>query len=195
MGDKLRAILFQLPPYMRADIEQLQKFQALLPDSLPTAFEFRHDSWLDADVDRALQARGHARVVSHDGTAPAESICKNRLVYLRLGASNYTDAGLNKWHAKVVASGAENAFVFFKHEDDGAGPAMAVRSPAMADGAKLPRQGAKMAAKMAVSKPARKPAGKATASEGEPARAKPARAAGRASTDAKTTKASKPKTA
>ena len=52
---------------MRADIEQLQKFQALLPDSLPTAFEFRHDSWLDADVDRALQARGHARVVSTMG--------------------------------------------------------------------------------------------------------------------------------
>jgi len=176
---------------MRADIEQLQNFQALLPDSLPTTFEFRHDSWLDADVDRALQARGHARVVSHDGTAPAESICKNRLVYLRLGASNYTDAGLNKWDAKVVASGAENAFVFFKHEDDGAAPAMAVRSLAMADGAKLPHQVAKLAAKKAV----RKPAGKATASKVEPAPANPAQAAGRASAGAKTTKASKPKTA
>jgi uncharacterized protein YecE (DUF72 family) len=44
-----------------------------------------------------------------------------------LRAFNYTTAALRKWHARVTASGAGQAFVFFKHEDAGAGPAMAKR--------------------------------------------------------------------
>lgn len=157
MGTKLGAILFQLPPYMRADLARLQAFQALLPESLPAAFEFRHDSWLDADVDSVLQPRGHARVISHDESAKPEPIPDNTLVYLRLRAFNYTDTALRKWHENVIASGAQNAFVFFKHEDDGAGPELASRYMKIAKSAKLPRRGAKKAtvAKPIPSKPAR----------------------------------------
>ena len=38
LGEKLGAVLFQLPPYMKMDLERLQSFQSLLPDQFPAAF-------------------------------------------------------------------------------------------------------------------------------------------------------------
>jgi uncharacterized protein YecE (DUF72 family) len=143
MGRKLGAILFQLPPYMRADLDRLKTFQELLPESRRVAFEFRHDSWLDADVDSVLRARNHARVITHNESDKPGDIPDNKLAYLRLRAFKYTDAALRKWQSRISASGAQNAFVFFKHEDDGAGPAMASRYLEIANGAKPRRTATK----------------------------------------------------
>jgi uncharacterized protein YecE (DUF72 family) len=165
MGAKLGAVLFQLPPYMRADLDRLQAFQDLLPASLPTVFEFRHESWLDADADQILRERGHGRVISHDESTSDETVPDNAIAYLRLRAFNYTDASLRKWHEKIVASGAKDAFVFFKHEDDGAGPAMAARYLEIASAARPPRRGTKKAV--------------AHAADAKSVKAKPAKAAPR----------------
>lgn len=124
-GAKLGAVLFQLPPYLQVDIDRLQTFQQLIPDDVPAAFEFRHESWDDPAVDVALQSRGHARVVTHGDDAPLKDVSASPLVYLRLRASNYSPVDLKNWYARVLASGAAEAFVFFKHEDDGVGPKMA----------------------------------------------------------------------
>jgi uncharacterized protein YecE (DUF72 family) len=125
LGERLGAVLFQLPPYMRADVDRLCSFQQLLPDGLPVAFEFRHESWCDPAVDEALQSRGHAKVLTHDSGSAVVELMPNPLVYLRLRAPNYTEAQLRRWRNKVDACGAEQAFVFFKHEDAGGGPRMA----------------------------------------------------------------------
>ncbi len=125
LGDKLGAVLFQLPPYMPLNLSRLQTFQDLLPEDIPAAFEFRHDSWLDHDVDAALASRGHARVVAHDETTGDIEIPDGGLVYLRLRAFNYSASALRKWHGRIITSGARRAYVFFKHEEAGAGPAMA----------------------------------------------------------------------
>ena len=42
---KLGPVLFQLPPNLKADAGLLQDFLAILPRTVPAAFEFRHDSW------------------------------------------------------------------------------------------------------------------------------------------------------
>ena len=133
LGDRLGAVLFQLPPFMRCDLDRLRSFQDLLPDSLPVAFEFRHDSWLGDEVDQALQDRGHARVLSHDANGGDVELMPGPLCYLRLRDSNYTPAALAGWHRKIGASGAERAFVFFKHEDAGGGPRMAAEFLALGD--------------------------------------------------------------
>jgi hypothetical protein len=65
--------------------------------------------------------------VSHDGEEASLALLSGKLTYLRLRASNYTDAALRRWQEKIAATGAENAFVFFKHEDAGGGPRMAAR--------------------------------------------------------------------
>ena len=125
LGDKLGAVLFQLPPNMRENLERLHQFQALLPKDFPAAFEFRHESWDSAETSTALAEHGHARVVAHSDDEPLTDVPKNDLVYLRLRASKYTPAAIKKWHGKVAKSGAKEAYVFFKHEEAGAGPKMA----------------------------------------------------------------------
>ena len=125
LGHKLGAVLFQLPPNMRENLDRLRAFQDLLPEGFPAAFEFRHESWASDETSQALNNHGHARVVAHGDDEPLTDVPKNDLVYLRLRASKYTPAALKKWHGKVSQSGARNAFVFFKHEDAGAGPKMA----------------------------------------------------------------------
>ena len=45
--------------------------------------------------------------------------------YLRLRRSNYDRAALASWAGEISARGWNDAFVSFKHEDEGAGPRMA----------------------------------------------------------------------
>src|SRR5450631_2525306 len=42
---KLGPVLFQLPPNLKADEALLKDFLAILPRTVPAAFEFRHASW------------------------------------------------------------------------------------------------------------------------------------------------------
>jgi len=64
LGDKLGAILFQLPPWFRKDLAVLEEFLALLPAQLCAAFEFRHASWMDGEVFARLRARNIALCVA-----------------------------------------------------------------------------------------------------------------------------------
>src|SRR5207237_1949999 len=47
---RLGPLLFQLPPYLKKDVPRLREFFALLPAEPRAAFEFRHESWFDAEV-------------------------------------------------------------------------------------------------------------------------------------------------
>jgi uncharacterized protein YecE (DUF72 family) len=47
--------------------------------------------------------------------------------YLRLRKTNYEDKDLSDWMERVQAQKWTDAFVFFKHEDEGVGPKLAAR--------------------------------------------------------------------
>ena len=47
--------------------------------------------------------------------------------YLRLRLPDYADADLKTWLKRVQEQGWNDAYVFFKHEDEGKGPQMAKR--------------------------------------------------------------------
>ena len=127
LGDKLGALLFQLPPYLRADISRLEGFVDVLPKGLPVAFEFRHESWFTDEILDLLADRGKALCVSEDEkTSPPERLRTSNWLYLRLRKPVYTDASLRNWLHRA-GEGASHGFAFFKHEDAGAGPAMAGR--------------------------------------------------------------------
>src|SRR5262245_1755530 len=57
LGDKLGALLFQLPPNFKKDLAVFDAFLDDLPPKVTGAFEFRHDSWLDEDVFERLARR------------------------------------------------------------------------------------------------------------------------------------------
>ena len=126
LGETLGVVLFQLPPNLKADVDRLASFQDLLPESLPVAFEFRHESWGEPAVLERLRERGHALVVSDTEEAPAAALeTTGPHCYVRLRRPDYDRADLAAWAARVRAAASEEAFVFFKHEDDGAGPKLA----------------------------------------------------------------------
>ncbi len=60
LGDKLGAILFQLPPYLHKNIELLANFVDSLPSGIKAAFEFRHGSWFGDELYEILRKKRYA---------------------------------------------------------------------------------------------------------------------------------------
>lgn len=128
LGAKRGPLLFQLPPNLKLDLPRLEAFLALLPRDTAAAFEFRNASWFDDAVYALLREHRKALVL-----AEAEAELEVPFVptadwgYLRLRLPEYSDAELREWLERVRATGWREAYVFFKHEDEGKGPAMARR--------------------------------------------------------------------
>jgi uncharacterized protein YecE (DUF72 family) len=121
MGPRLGAILFQLPPNMKADPPRLEAFLGLLPKKAPAAFEFRNPGWFDDGVFELLRARNCA-LVHADGDEGDEERSPGGIVptadwgYLRMRRGDYDTAALAGWRERVEAQPWKQAFVFFKHE-------------------------------------------------------------------------------
>jgi len=129
LGPKLGAILFQLPPYLRKDLQVFDEFLALLPTGCCAAFEFRHASWMDAEVFARLRARNLALCIadSEKFSTPLEITADYG--YFRLRDEGYTPEDLCRWAATIRTSAAacSDVFVYFKHEEAGKGPQFARR--------------------------------------------------------------------
>lgn len=126
LGPKLGALLFQLPPNLKRDLERLDAFLELLPEGTPATMEFRHESWLDEAVFDRLRARNIPLVLVDDEDAsPPEVISTADWGYLRLRRPGYDEGELRAWADKIDQKGWKNALVYFKHEDAGAGPKLA----------------------------------------------------------------------
>jgi len=128
LKDRLGPLLFQLPPNMKKDLPRLREFLALLPPEPPSAFEFRHQSWFDEETFALLRERQVALCIAEaeDGVE-VPFVSTANWGYLRLRRPDYGDAELKAWSERVRAQNWRNAFVFFKHEDEGKGPLMAKR--------------------------------------------------------------------
>jgi len=131
LGSRLGPTLFQLPPNMKPDLPRLQAFLELVPRAWKAAFEFRHAGWFDEPVFDALRARQAALCVAE--TDPEESELTVPFVpttdwgYLRLRRKNYEDGALAAWAGRIQSAPWQQAFVFFKHEDEGTGPRLAAQ--------------------------------------------------------------------
>ena len=128
LGGKLGPILFQLPPNMKKDVERLDGFLAMLPAGTRAAFEFRHEAWDDDEVRARLAARNLAWCVADTDDAPEPELRPGAdWGYLRLRRTAYDEAALGRWRERASAAGWKDAYVFFKHEDEGTGPKLAAR--------------------------------------------------------------------
>jgi uncharacterized protein YecE (DUF72 family) len=129
LGPHLGPLLFQLPPFARRDVPLLDAFLATLPADLRTAFEFRHDSWFTDDVYASLSRANAALGVADFGDRTTPLHATARHAYFRLRDEGYRDEDLDAWAGRMAANAAawDDAFVFFKHEAEGRGPAFAAR--------------------------------------------------------------------
>jgi uncharacterized protein YecE (DUF72 family) len=126
LGKRLGVILFQLPPFLRKDAPRLKNFLKLIPKNPMATFEFRHETWFDEEIHDLLKEKSCALCFSDtENNKLAELVPTAPWGYLRLRRPDYSEGELNNWIEKIRAQDWDQVFVFFKHEDEGAGPKMA----------------------------------------------------------------------
>ena len=117
-GAHLGCVLFQLPPTFRCNRERLEVFLNQLDGRLPSAFEFRHPSWLDESVFDLLRQHNAALCIGdpEDQANTPPCIATAHFVYVRLRKEAYSDVEIADWLARLSSLDAESTYVFFKHE-------------------------------------------------------------------------------
>ncbi len=132
LGPRLGCVFYQVPKFVRKDLEVLTTFLALQRPGVPVAFEFAHPSWLDDDAIAVLRQHDAAVVLSDkDGADTPALIDTGTWGYLRLRRAEYGDDDLRGWRQRIGERGWQRCFLFFKHEDSCAGPALAERFAAL----------------------------------------------------------------
>ncbi len=128
LGLTLGPVLFQLPPNMKCDIERFEAFLRILPEEPMLAFEFRHASWFDDAVYELLRSRNAALCIAEtDDESLDEIVSTADWGYIRLRKTDYADDEIAAWAKRISEQSWKSAWVFFKHEDEGKGPAFAER--------------------------------------------------------------------
>lgn len=125
LGDRRGPTLFQLPPNMKKDVERLTSFLALIPRRWLAAMEFRHESWFTDEVYSLLQAHEVALVTAESEDQEARLVATAPFGYVRLHRPAYEAAELDAWAERLRGQAWERAWVYFKHDADTAGPALA----------------------------------------------------------------------
>jgi uncharacterized protein YecE (DUF72 family) len=134
LGPKLGPLFFQLPPNFKADTGRLADVLALLPPDVRAAFEFRNPTWFTDEVYTRLAARNAALCIADNDDGATPALATADWGYLRLRARGYADGDLRGWLATMHRIGERwrDAHVFFKHEDEGTGPALGARLMSLA---------------------------------------------------------------
>jgi uncharacterized protein YecE (DUF72 family) len=136
LGDKLKVVVFQLPPRWGCNAERLDVFLAALPDGYRYAVELRDESWLDEAVYEVLRRHGTAFCIYDIAGRRSPDVVTTDLVYLRLhGPSEHAYAGsystrrltalaekLDGWRAE-----RRDCYVFFDNDAEGNAPKDALR--------------------------------------------------------------------
>ena len=127
LGQKLGAILFQLPPFVRKDLALLDAFLATLPEGLCATFEFRHDSWFEDAVYSRLRARNLALCIADNEERSTPLEITASYGYFRLRDEGYETADLLRWAHTIrdQTASCKDVYVYFKHEEKGRGPQFA----------------------------------------------------------------------
>lgn len=126
LGPRLGALLVQLPPNLKCDVQRLHAFLTLVDPAQRVALEFRHPSWLVPEVYDVLREHAAALCVAHgeqESVAPA--LPTAAWGYARLRNVEYGEDELRGWVQRLREPAWAECFAFFKHEDTATGPRLA----------------------------------------------------------------------
>ncbi|HEX3819209.1 MAG TPA: DUF72 domain-containing protein [Candidatus Sulfotelmatobacter sp.] len=125
---KLGPVLFQLPPNLKMDAGLLKDFLAIVPRTVPSAFEFRHESWFDEATWELLKSAGAGLCVAETETRTTPDIVTAAFAYYRFRKPTYTGEERRAMVERIREHLAEgrNVFAYFKHEETPQGALYAV---------------------------------------------------------------------
>jgi uncharacterized protein YecE (DUF72 family) len=116
---RLGAVLFQLPPNMKIDLERLRSFLKLVPGNIRASFEFRHESWFEEATYAVLRDRNAALCNAESDELTVPDVVTADFVYMRLRKTAYGEADRIAIRGRVEAmlSAGRDVFLYFKHEE------------------------------------------------------------------------------
>lgn len=128
---KLGMVLFQLPPYLKADVALLDDFLAGLSRGARFAFEFRHASWFADGVFDTLRKHGAAICVAETEDLETPDVRTADFCYYRLRKPEYSAEERQSILERIRRRREEgcDVFVYFKHEDTPQGALYAQELP------------------------------------------------------------------
>jgi len=136
LGDKLKAVVFQLPPRWGCNAERLDAFLAALPSGYRYAVELRDESWFDEAVYAVLRRHAAAFCIYDIAGRRSPEIVTTDLVYLRLHGpaeqayqGSYSGQRLAALARRLDAWRREgrDCYVFFDNDAEGNAPRDALR--------------------------------------------------------------------
>ncbi|HTW32880.1 MAG TPA: DUF72 domain-containing protein [Candidatus Sulfotelmatobacter sp.] len=116
---KLAAVLFQLPPNLKADANLLGDFLALLPRTVPAAFEFRHESWFCDTTWDLLKSSNVAVCVAETESLTTPDVVTSSFAYYRFRKPTYTGEERRSMTERIRQhlSESRDVYAYFKHEE------------------------------------------------------------------------------
>lgn len=129
-GERLGTVLFRVPDGVARDDDRLGALLAAWPADLPLTMEFQDPSWHVDETFEALATIGAALCTTElpEDTEPPTIRRTGPFLYLRLRRHAYTDAELAAWAARLepFLDAGDDAYVFFRHDEVGHGPELAI---------------------------------------------------------------------
>lgn len=120
LGERLGAVLFQVPSSMTFNTGVIDAFGASLPSGSTYALEPRDASFLTSDAGDVLSTHGIALCLNDDLFDPSSYRVTGPVAYFRFHRDSY-DANAIAERASLVRSIADDGtdvYVFFAHEDN-----------------------------------------------------------------------------
>ena len=119
---KLGPVLFQLPPFLKYDLNLLGDFLGKMPHNVRAAFEFRHVSWFTEEVYETLRKADAALCQAESEKIETPSVQTAGFSYLRLRKEDYSvHAREELAHSVSQLLKQGDVFVYFKHEETAEG--------------------------------------------------------------------------
>lgn len=127
--EKIRCVLWQLPPNFQKDSKRLIEFSKNLNKLKLTklcrhCFEFRHSTWFGKDIYKILGDFNFSLCIADSGRWPQEEVITANFVYLRfhggrqLYSSEYSESELKNWvkKAKIWLKQTKMLYAFFNND-------------------------------------------------------------------------------
>jgi uncharacterized protein YecE (DUF72 family) len=122
-GERLGSVLYRVPADVHRANERLAALLAAWPREVPLTMEFQDPSWLMDEVLDLLRAHGAAWCTTDldELPEPPSIHVTAPFLYLRLRRTDYDDAAVDAWAARIrpfLDSGLD-VYAFFRHDDIG----------------------------------------------------------------------------
>lgn len=136
-GERLGTVLFRVPDNVRRHDARLQALLDAWPPDVPLTLEFGDPSWQVDETVAALTAHGAALCATDlpDDPEPPTLRRTAPFLYLRLRRLDYGAVEIAAWAARLAPflDAGDDAYVFFRHDETGRGPELAMALMAAAD--------------------------------------------------------------